>query len=144
MICNLYSPPFLEVEWSIPMNPFPDDADGSVLSDLASQGVDMTKPLQFEFFVVAPDEDTSKLIGDAVTQAGYEASVEYEECEPDENGEFDPDDEEFGPAWTVYAYVTMVPNYEEVIRIQDELDKIADRSVVFPMAGESSSILIQT
>ncbi len=45
--------------------------------------------------------------------------------EPDENGEIDPDDEEFGPAWTVYANVRMIPEYSEIMRIQAELDQLA-------------------
>lgn len=108
------------------MATYPNDPDGDVLTDLAAQGIDMSKPLQFEFFVVAPDEESSHKIEAVLTKAGYESEVEFEECEPDENGEFDPTDEEFGPAWTVYANVEMVPNYDEIIRIQDELDKLAD------------------
>jgi len=107
------------------MTTYPDDADGEVLAELAAQGVDMSQPLDFEFHVAAPDEASGDAIVQALTQAGYDAHVEYDEGEPDEDGQIDPDDEEFGPSWTVFANVRMVPDYHEVVRIQTDLDRIA-------------------
>jgi hypothetical protein len=107
------------------MTTYPDDADGAVLARLAAQGVDMARPLSIEFAVAAPDEAAANAIDEALTGAGYETQVEYDEGEPDEDGEIDVDDEEFGPSWTVYANVTMVPQYEEIVRIQADLDRLA-------------------
>ena len=107
------------------MTTYPDDADGAVLADLAAQGVDMSQPLLIEFPVAAPDEASANGILQAMTKAGYDAHVEYDEGEPDEDGRIDPHDQEFGPSWTVYANVRMVPEYDEVIRIQGELDRLA-------------------
>jgi hypothetical protein len=106
------------------MTTYPDDADGSVLTDLAAHGVDMTKPLQIEFAVAAPDEDAATAIADALSKAGYDGHAEFDEGEPD--ADEDDDDDEFSPSWTVYASVTMVPEYDEIIRIQEELDRLAE------------------
>jgi hypothetical protein len=107
------------------MATYPDDADGEALARLAEQGADMSQPMLIEFAVAADDEASAQAIEAALVRAGYKAHAEFDEGEPDEDGEIDPDDEEFGPAWTVYAEVTMVPKYEEVMRIQADLDRIA-------------------
>ena len=101
------------------MPKFPDD-DGAVLSDLAAQGVDMSLPMLIEFAVDAP----AHAIERAMQERGYDTEIYYDEGEPDEDGNIDPDDEEFGPSWTVYANVRMIPEYDEIIRIQNELDEI--------------------
>lgn len=138
------------------MSQFPDDADGEALELLASQGIDMSQPIQIEFAVAAPDEESAKAIEDALIQAGYEAVAEYddgesmgdehmcdESCEhdladeegageeeADAEGDDDAEDEEydeesgdgFGPSWTVYVTIDMVPEYSAVVRVQEELD----------------------
>ena len=113
------------------MATYPDDADGAVLADLAAQGVDMTQPLAIEFPVAVPDEPSAKNAAAAMTKAGYESQIEYDEGEPDFDPETD-DAEEFGPSWTVYANVQMIPEYNEIMRIQAELDQIAR-----PLGGKS-------
>lgn len=106
------------------MTSYPDDADGAVLAGLAAQGVDMTCPLQIEFLVAVSDEASANRTATAMTEAGYDSHVEYDEGEPDFDPEVD-DADEFGPSWTVYANVRMIPEYDEIIRIQDELNQIA-------------------
>src|SRR5687767_15064184 len=110
------------------MTNYPNDDDGAVLADLAALGVDMSQPLLIEFAVAAPNEKGANAIGKALTAAGYDAEVQYDEGEPDEDGNIDPDDEEFGPSWTVYATMRMVPEYKEILRIQAELDRLAQPS----------------
>ncbi|MCA9162660.1 MAG: ribonuclease E inhibitor RraB [Pirellulaceae bacterium] len=114
------------------MTTYPDDADGAVLASLAAHGVDMSAPLVIEFAVAAPDEASAHSIGQALAEAGYDAEVEYDEGEPDEDGMLDEEDEEFGPSWTVYVDIEMVPEYDELMRIQAELDRIAR-----PLGGNS-------
>jgi len=114
------------------MTAFPNDADGAVLADLAAQGVDMSQPMLIEFAVDAPDENSAHAIEEALSKDGYDTQFYYDEGEPDEDGEIDPDDEEFGPSWTVYANVRMVPAHDEIIRIQSDLDRI-----VVPLGGKS-------
>lgn len=106
------------------MTTYPDDDDGAVLAELAAQGVDMSQPLLIEFPVAVPDEASAKNSAKAMTGAGYDSRIEYDEGEP----EYDPavdDEDEFGPAWTVYADIRMVPEYHEILRIQADLDRLA-------------------
>ena len=107
------------------MPDYPDDADGDALRELADEGVDMSQPVLIEFAVAAPDDDAAQKIGAALAEHGYQAHVDFDEGEPDEDGAIDPDDPEFGPAWTVYVGISMVPTYDEVMRIQADLDRIA-------------------
>ena len=107
------------------MASYPDDDDGRVLADLAAHGVDMSQPLQIEFAVDVPDEEAAAQTQQALTAAGYDSQIVYDEGEPDDTGEIDPDDEEFGPSWTVYALVRMRPEYAEIMRIQADLDRLA-------------------
>lgn len=106
------------------MNTYPDDDDGAVLADLAAQGVDMSQPMLIDFPVDVPNESEANACAKAMTAAGYESRVEFDEGEPDYDPETD-DEEEFGPAWTVYAEVRMIPEYNEIVRIQADLDRIA-------------------
>jgi hypothetical protein len=114
------------------MSNYPDDADGEVLADLAAHGLDMSQPLPIEFAVYAPSEAAAEKTLNAMTKAGYEAEIEYDEGEPDENGVIDPNDEEFGPSWTVITIIEMVPDYAELMRIQADLDRISG-----PFGGKS-------
>ena len=112
------------------MTNYPDDADGAVLADLAARGVEMSSPLLIEFAVAAPDEGSANAIAKAMRAAGYDTEIcfdegELEEEDLDEDDELDPDDEEFGPSWTVFANVSMIPEYDEIMRIQADLDRIA-------------------
>ena len=114
------------------MTEYPDDADGSVLADLAALGIDMTQPMDIEFPVAAPDEVAAGAIASALIAAGYDAHVEYDDGEPDEEGEEDDEDDEFVPGWDVYVSAHIVPDYDEIIRIQADLSRLAN-----PLGGMS-------
>jgi hypothetical protein len=103
----------------------PNDADGEALSRLAEAGVDLSRPLPLEFTVAARDGVAAESIRQALAIHGYESQVEYDEGEPNEDGQIDPDDEEFGPSWTVSVKVEMVPSHGELLRVQADLDRIA-------------------
>jgi len=107
------------------MSKYPDDDDGAVLAELASQGIDVSQPLQLEFQVAAGAEASAKAIAQSVANAGYKVEIDFDPGEPDEDGQIDPNDEEFGPAWTVIAAVRMIPEYNEIVRIQEDLDRLA-------------------
>jgi hypothetical protein len=110
----------------------PNDADGDALARLAAQGADLSQPLLLDFAVLATDERSAHAIKAALVQHGYEAVIEYDEGEPDEEGDIDADDEGFDPSWTVLAQKRMVPTYDDIVRIQAELDRIAA-----PLGGRS-------
>lgn len=61
------------------MTTYPDDTDGAVLADLAAQGVDMSQPLLIDFPVAAPDEASANAIAKALTEAGYDSRIVYDE-----------------------------------------------------------------
>jgi len=116
------------------MAEYPDDADGSVLADLAALGIDMTQPMDIEFPVAAPDEEAANAIASALIAAGYDAHVEYDDGEPEEESDEDEDEDEddFVPGWDVYVSTRMVPDYDEIIRIQADLGRLAN-----PLGGMS-------
>ncbi len=107
------------------MTAYPDDEDGEALRMLEAEGVDMSRRLTIDFAVAAPDEEKARAIEEDLQHAGYETQIEFDEGEPDEDGEIDPDDEEFGPSWTVFVSLDMLPDYNEIMRIQADLDRIA-------------------
>ncbi len=114
------------------MTEYPDDADGSVLADLAAAGLDMTQPMEIEFPVAAPDEEAANAIAAALIAAGYAAIVEYDDGEPEDDSDDDEEDDDFVPGWDVYVSALMVPDYDEIIRIQADLGRIAN-----PLGGMS-------
>ena len=114
------------------MKEYPDDADGSVLADLAALGIDMTQPMDIEFPVAAPDEEAANAIASALIAAGYDAHVEYDDGEPEDGGDEDEEDDDFVPGWDVYVSTRMVPDYDEIIRIQADLGRLAN-----PLGGMS-------
>jgi hypothetical protein len=59
--------------------------------------------------------------GDELEDEDEDADVDHK----DDAGDGAPGAEEYEPSWTVYAKVTMVPEYAEIIRTQEELDRIA-------------------
>ena len=111
------------------MDNYPDDADGNALARIAADGVDMSKARLIEFAINAPNEYSSKDILKTLIENGYDSEIYYDE------GELDYDEEtseEFGPSWTVYAKIKMVPEYDEIIKIQAKLDRLAK-----PLGGYS-------
>ena len=116
------------------MTTFPDDDDGAVLKSLAEAGVDLSKPLELEFHVAVPDEESGKMVAAAVQAGGYKCELVFDEGEP-EDGEIEADgashedqdmgDEEFGPMWTVYVMVEMVPEYQRIVDLQVELEGLS-------------------
>lgn len=114
------------------MTEYPDDADGAVLEHMKSLGVDMNKPLLIEFAVDAPDENAAATIEAALKGAGFLTEIAFDEGEPDEEGNIDPEDEEFGPSWTVFALVKMTPQYEEIVKKQNQI-----KVLVEPLGGVS-------
>lgn len=91
----------------------------------------MTLLRKIEFAVAVPDEDTAEVVSLALRRNDYGVEIYYDEGEPDETGCI-PDTGEFAPSWTVCTEINMVPDYERIIEIQADLDRIA-----IPLGGES-------
>ena len=109
---------------------YPNNADGDALRRIASDGVDMSLPRIIEFHVDVPNESAAKNVAKALSDNGYEIKIFYDEGELEDDEPLDED--EFGSSWTVYAKVMMAPDYEKIIKIQAEIDRI-----VQPIDGKS-------
>ena len=107
----------------------PNDADGAVLASLEAQGVNLSEPMLIEFAIDAPNKEAAAAIEAVLIRQDYEAEVEFDPGEPAEPGERadggDPHDNEFGPSWTIYVSIRMVPEYDEIVRIQEELGRLS-------------------
>jgi len=92
------------------MKPIPNDATGKALRLIAKNGSDLTKPLEMDFFVAAPSEEAGVSIALKAGELGFTTSVEL-----------DDEDQE----WTCYCTMVLVPDYSEVVKIEQQLDSIA-------------------
>lgn len=88
---------------------YPNDADGNALQRIAEDGADMSMPMNIDFVVAAPDEDSARAIAKVAAERGYRTDVDREEA-----GD-----------WSCYCARTMVATYEGVIAIQAELDALS-------------------
>ncbi|MGK0265388.1 MAG: hypothetical protein ACI8UD_004051 [Planctomycetota bacterium] len=121
------------------MTTFPDDDDGAVLTSLVEAGFDLGKPLEIEFHVAVPDEESGKKVAAAVTAGGYTCELVFDEGEPEdgeaeESGESHQDeclsedgasDDEFVPMWRVCVMVEMLPEHQRIVDIQVELESFS-------------------
>lgn len=92
------------------MNPMPDDETGNALREFQANGFELSKPLDMDFFVAVPSKKTGDQVAVKVKSLGFKTSVEQD----DETGD-----------WTCYCTKTLIPEYFEVVRIEKELDSIA-------------------
>src|SRR5512133_2278985 len=91
---------------------YPDDADGAALRRVAEHGSDMSKPMEIDFMLAAPDEAAARAIARAAEQHGYGVHVSR--------------DSEAGD-WTCYCTRTMLATYDGLIRTQEQLDALSRR-----------------
>ncbi len=105
---------------------FPDDSDGRVLKMMAERGLDMSRPVKFEFSIHVEDEENAKIVLEGLKAAGVGDAKEiiFDEGELEDGEEMTKENEEFWPSWTVYVYQSMVPGYERVIEFQRTLAEI--------------------
>lgn len=87
------------------------------LDDIAADGVDMSQPLEMDFFVVVPSEEVGHQMAAKAELIGFETSVEEDE----ESGE-----------WTCYCTKTLIPTLDTVFDIEEHLDDLAE-----PLGGFS-------
>ena len=104
-----------------PNGAFPDDEDGAVLASLAEAGVDLSKPIEVEFVVDAPDEQAAAAVAAAVREAGYDCQVEYDEGEED-----DDEEDDFGPSWAVYVPMEIVAEHAHIVALQRTFTQLAE------------------
>ena len=92
------------------METFPDDATGDALRRIQQEGSDFTKPMEMDFFVAVPSEESGIQVALQAKKLGFETSVK-------KDGETED--------WTCYCTISLIVNYSEVVRIEEELSFIA-------------------
>lgn len=92
------------------MKPIPNDATGNALKRFAKMGSDLTKPMEMDFFVAVPSKDAGNKVALKVRELGFATIVEQ-------------DDETRN--WTCYCTKVLVPEYSEVVKIEQQLDSVA-------------------
>lgn len=88
---------------------YPNDADGDALRRVAHDGSDMSKPMDIDFAVAAPDETSARAIAKAAATRGYRTDVDRDEAGP----------------WSCYCTRRMIASYEAVVAAQAELDALS-------------------
>lgn len=88
------------------------NATRQALQRMEQDGSDLSKAMKLDFFLAAPSESAGNKISVEVAAQGYRTSVERNE----ETGE-----------WTCFCETVVVPTFEAVVRIEEQLETIAQR-----------------
>jgi hypothetical protein len=88
---------------------YPDDADGKALRRVAAAGANMSKPMDIDFQIAAPDEATARRVADEAAKLGYRTRVYGSLSAP----------------WKCQCTKSMIPAYPSLMAAQAELDTIA-------------------
>lgn len=90
-------------------SPYPSDADGDALRNVAESGADMSRPMVIDFSVEVPDERTARRVAEVVAAHGFDPSI----SEDDDSG-----------SWSVSCSKSMLATYEGVVAVQVELNEL--------------------
>lgn len=94
----------------MPVPHYPDDSDGDALRRVAADGSDMDSPMIIDFPVVVPSKPQAEEFASTARGRGFETRLWKHH-----------DDAE----WDVICALKMTPTYDEILRIQDDLDRLA-------------------
>lgn len=92
----------------------PDDDTGAALRRLVARGSDLKRPMQVDFFVAVPTQAAGEQVAKRANAFGFTTTVEQNEAE---------DGEDTLP-WICCCTKTMVPRYDEVVKIEEQLEVI--------------------
>jgi hypothetical protein len=90
---------------------FPNDDDGDALRLLVANGADLSKPIEIDFQVAMPDEQSAQEFAEIVQKLGYRAEV-Y-------------DSPECSLPWTCECTLTMLATYDRIVAVQAKLAELA-------------------
>jgi len=85
------------------------DADGDALRRLIANGSDLSREMEIEFQVLAPNQASAVALASAAQMFGFRTSVHSHSD---------------SPSWTCDCSRRMVPRYEEIIEVQRQLQEI--------------------
>ncbi|GGQ20836.1 ribonuclease E inhibitor RraB [Shewanella litoralis] len=91
---------------------FPDDDNGQMLAAMADAGIDLTQPLEVDFFLVFDDQRDAESAIEALSQT-------------DMNGELELNFDEESTKWEVIVCLHMVPEYDALVAKETELNTFA-------------------
>src|SRR5262245_33633259 len=89
---------------------YPNDSDGDALRRVAADGNDMNSPMLIEFPVVVPTETVANQFASCAREHGFDTQI----------WEHDDDSD-----WDVICTVSIVPRYDGIMRIQEDLSRMA-------------------
>lgn len=87
-----------------------DVATMEALERYQAQGSDLSRPMEIDFFVSAPTEESAESVAREADSRGFSVKIEVSEA----SGE-----------WTCYCTKTLIPSYANVRSIERELDAVA-------------------
>lgn len=91
---------------------FPDDDNGQMLKAMADAGIDLSKALEVDFFLVFQDKrDAESALEELVSK--------------DADGEVELNFDEEANQWEVIVCITMVPEYDALVAKEVELNDFA-------------------
>lgn len=99
------------------MKALPNDAVGDALRRYVELGSDLTREMEMEFFVSAPSKESVDKIAERASLKGFNTSVESDEGTNE---------------WTCYCSLTLIPQYDNVVEIEDILADLAKDYGGFP------------
>jgi regulator of RNase E activity RraB len=99
---------------------YPPDADGDALRRVAALGNDMSRPMEINFQIAAPNELAAQQMAFVASKLGFRTEIWSDDNEMDlDHGD--------GHPWTCECSQKMVPEHGAIVAIQVELDGIARR-----------------
>lgn len=95
------------------MSQFPDDGNGDMLQALVDAGVDITKPMALDFYLVFPDQAKAEQALQALVASNLEGEVELNLNDLNQ--------------WELIVALSMVPEHAAITAKEVELDKFAKK-----------------
>jgi hypothetical protein len=89
--------------------PYPDDADGDALREVAARGADMSKPMTIEYTILAADVDSARSLAERIATCGYAPRLEV--------------DGQDGSV-SIYCARRMLATYDGVVSCQAQLNEL--------------------
>ena len=114
------------------MADFPNDEDGLALMKMQDVGIDMSKPVEFDFYAYAHDETAAKKITEHLhsSSVGDRVKLYREESDAEDVVANSLENAESLPPWTICIRISMIPTYSRVVDFQRQL-----LSLVAPFGG---------
>jgi hypothetical protein len=95
------------------MSQFPDDGNGDMLQAMHDSGMDLTKPLDLDFYLVFPNRDKAEKALEAMSKLDQPGEIELNLNDLDQ--------------WELIVSLHMQPDHAVITAKEAELDKFAKK-----------------